>query len=100
MSNLIKNIIAISIVVFPLLASGEGQIYERGDCITPTLESYSWYGKYAKVEALTPIEGFTSNKVYILAFPFNASNNSIFNKNIEKTTMKVKPSLCDFKESQ
>lgn len=69
--------------------------YMRGDCITPTQESYSWHGEYATVEAFTPIEGFTSNKVYVLAFPFRGSNSALFSPEIEQETRRVKPSFCD-----
>lgn len=68
--------------------------YHRGDCITPVVKSYSWYGKYATVEAYSVIEGFTKEKSYILAFPFNSSISTIFSKEIESATTKVNPSLC------
>ena len=68
--------------------------YKRGDCITPITVSYSWYGKYATVEAYSKIEGLTKEKSYILAFPFSGSNSTIFDKEIELVTKKVIPSLC------
>jgi len=77
------------------LANTLVQKYHWGDCITPTSKSYSWYGKYAIVEAFTPIKGFTNNNLYVLAFPFSGSNSAIFNKKIENETRKVEASLCE-----
>jgi len=77
-----------------ILASSSSSKYHRGDCITPILETYSWYGKYAIVEAFSVIEGFANEKSYILAFPFNGSNSAIFSSRIEPATKKVTPELC------
>ena len=68
--------------------------YKIGDCLTPVIESYSWYGKFATVDAYSAVEGFGKAKLYILAFPFSGSNSTIFGKEIELATKKVKPSLC------
>ena len=70
------------------------QKYKRNDCITPINQLYSWYGMFAKVEAFSRIDGLTKNKSYILTFPFNGSNNSIFTKEIESNTKKVSDSKC------
>ncbi|EAQ67463.1 hypothetical protein MED121_16089 [Marinomonas sp. MED121] len=75
-------------------ASDNNSKYQRGDCITPIKASYSWYGKYALVEAYSAIEGFTKAKSYILAFPQNGSNSVIFSKKIENATKKVEIKLC------
>ncbi len=79
------------------LANTIVQKYHWGDCITPTSKSYSWYGKYAIVQAFTAIEGFTNTKLYVLAFPFSGSNDAIFNKEIENETRKVEISMCEVK---
>lgn len=97
MNNSIKYnvVMVIAVTISSLsLATEYGQKYQRGDCITPTKESYSWHGEYATVEAFTPIEGFTSNKVYVLAFPFWGANSALFSPEIERATRKVKPSSC------
>ncbi|MGR6871480.1 hypothetical protein ACU6U9_04050 [Pseudomonas sp. HK3] len=78
----------------PLSWADNSPKYKRGDCITPVVKSYSWYGKYATVEAYSIIEGFTKNKSYILAFPLSGSNSTIFDKEIESVTKKVNFSLC------
>jgi hypothetical protein len=75
-------------------AADETPKFQRGDCITPVAESYSWYGKYAVVEAYSSIDGLTKEKSYILAFPFSGSNSAIFSKEIELASKKVNPSLC------
>ena len=76
-------------------AFGEtSQKYERGDCITPTDESYSWYGKYALVNAFSRIDGVTSNKSYILSFPYDGSTDAIYDKEIEGYIKRVSPELC------
>lgn len=68
--------------------------YKPGDCITPTAGHYTWHGQYAKVQAFSAIEGLTKNNSYILAFPFYASNHSIYDKEIELFTKKVSKDLC------
>ena len=78
----------------PTWAIDDDQKYRRGDCITPVIKSYSWYGKHATVEAYSVIDGLTKEKSYILAFPFNGSNNTIFSKEIEYSTRKVSSSVC------
>ena len=70
------------------------QKYERDDCITPINTTYSWYGKYAKVEAFSRIEGVTDSKAYILSFPFSGSSDSIFNKEIEQHTKRINIKKC------
>ena len=86
-----------SILLFTLantVNAESAQKYERGDCITPINTTYSWYGKYAKVEAFSRIEGVTDSKAYILSFPFSGSSDSIFNKEIEQYTKRVNVKKC------
>ncbi|PAJ71708.1 hypothetical protein CJF42_25270 [Pseudoalteromonas sp. NBT06-2] len=68
--------------------------YTRGDCITPIDQKFSWFGKTAKVEAYSSIDGF-SGKNYILLFNNYQSNSVIFSKSIEVSTKKVDKSLCE-----
>ena len=70
------------------------QKYEIGDCITPTNTTYSWHGKYAKVEAFSTVQGVTDSKAYILSFPFSGSSSTIFNKEIEQHTKRVNAKHC------
>lgn len=91
------KLICSSILLFTLsnLVNAEtSQKYERGDCITPTNTTYSWYGKYAKVEAFSRIEGVTDSKAYILSFPNSGSSSTIFNKKIEQHTKRVNIIEC------
>jgi hypothetical protein len=70
------------------------QKYERGDCITPTNTTYSWYRRYAKIEAFSRVEDVSDSKAYILSFPFSGTSNTIFNKEIEQHTKRVNPKIC------
>ena len=63
--------------------------YEYGDCITPTDLTYSWYGEYAKVEALVIKSKGNAGRSYVLWFPEYKSDNSLFMKEIELDTKKV-----------
>jgi len=63
--------------------------YQFGDCITPTDKTYTWYGKYAKVEAYVQKAEGISGSSYVLWFPTYKSNNNIFVKDIELSTKKV-----------
>jgi len=68
--------------------------YKRGDCITPTDNTYSWFGKYARVEGVGSIDGF-SGKTYALLFMNYQSNSTIFSKSIERSTKNVERVLCN-----
>jgi len=96
MESSVNKIIATILVSFSVSSWAIDDVpkYQKGDCITPIVESYSWHGKYATIEAYSAIEGLTKEKSYILAFPFNGSNSTIFSKEIESATKKVSPSLC------
>ena len=77
-----------------IVNADSAQKYDRGDCITPTNTTYSWHGKYAKVEAFSRVEGDTDNKAYILSFPISGSSDTIFNKEIEQHTKRVNAKKC------
>ena len=67
--------------------------YKRGDCITPTDTTYSWFGQYAEVQAFTVAEGFRE-PIYVLSFPNWVSNSAMFGKDIERFTTKVAEDNC------
>jgi len=82
------------LIFFPLASSAvSAQKYKATNCITPITKNYSWFGKYARVEAFSKIEGFPK-KNYILAFPTSISNSVIFSQEIEKHTKKVNENYC------
>ena len=91
MNNKLIFILLVFIVV--AACSRKEPKYKLGDCITPTDKNYSWYGKFAKVDAFTKLEGY-SGKNYILTFPKYASNTSIFTQEIESHTKKVDINNC------
>lgn len=92
----VRKIPAVLILIISVStwANDDKPKYQRGDCITPVMKSYSWYGAYAIVEAYSVIEGIAKEKSYILAFPYRGSNSSVFSNKIESSTQKVNPSLC------
>jgi hypothetical protein len=65
-----------------------------GDCITPTNRSYSWYGVFARVEAVSRIEGYGSERRYILSFREFVSNSAILSSEIESNVKRVERTLC------
>lgn len=82
------------ILLLPVFVTGcTSSLYKAGDCITPTNESYTWYGKYARVEALAEIDG-SSGKKYVLAFPKAGINDAIYELDIESNTKKIDSSFC------
>jgi hypothetical protein len=95
-SSVIKTLSVLALVVVSVSswANDDTPKFQKGDCITPIVESYSWHRKYATVEAYSSIEGLTKEKSYILAFPFSGSNSTIFSQEIEAATKKVDSSLC------
>lgn len=88
------SIMLMSIFFIFNAVANESTKYIRGDCITPTVQKYSWFGYVAKVEAITKIDGLSSNKNYILWFPKFRSNSVIFSQDIEFKTKKVDSRLC------
>jgi hypothetical protein len=82
-------------VVSQISKASEAPKYKNGDCITPTDNSYSWYGKYARVEAFSKIEGYSgAGEQYILLFPNNYINSVIFTQEIELYTKSVNKTKC------
>jgi len=93
MSNNQIWIIAVFLII-PFFANAENEHkYLRGDCITPITQNYSWYGKYARVEAFSKVDEYPGTN-YILAFPSSISNSVIFSQEIEKHTQKVHSDYC------
>lgn len=89
-----KYLLIITALLLPHIATASDVYkYKKGDCITPTNSSYSWYGNNARIEAISKIEGY-ENVSYILAFPHSISNSVIFSTSIEKNTKKIPGSKC------
>ena len=90
-----NNILIITLLIFisVIACSAKEPKYKPGNCITPTDKNYSWYGKYARVDAFTEVDGY-SGKNYILTFPMYTSNSSIFNQDIESYTKLVDVNNC------
>jgi hypothetical protein len=69
--------------------------YKRGDCITPTDSTYSWYGEYARVEGWGKFTGAWEGEWnYSLWFPHYRSGATLFAKSIEDDTKEVRRSMC------
>ena len=67
--------------------------YESGDCITPIDPAYSWYGQYARVEALGKIPDY-EGETYTLEFPNYNSADKHFARYIEFDTKAVDLENC------
>lgn len=68
--------------------------FRAGDCITPIDSAFTWYGKFARIVAVSKIEGFAEERLYVLAFPNAVSNSVLFSLEIEKSVVKVQDELC------
>jgi len=68
--------------------------YQRGDCITAIDPSYSWVGKFARIEAYSSIDGFEGQNYVLLFFDYQ-TNVVIFSKSIEAHTVKVDNRYCE-----
>jgi len=89
-----NKLLLISIVLLSGAAqASDKQKYKRGDCITPTDRTYSWFREFARVDAFSEIDGFSGEK-YILSFPNSISTDSIFSKDIEKSTKLTNERNC------
>ena len=88
--------LSIFVAVFGSACTADDPKYSVNDCITPTDVTYSWYGKYARVETFSKIDGYPG-KNYVITFPSYASNSSIFSTDIESHTKKVNAEYCVLK---
>lgn len=91
--KLLNSIIAFTLFASPLVA-GINPKYKKGDCITPTQSSYSWFGKIARVEAVSHIKGYEAKQNYILVILDYKSNSVIFDLSIDSSTKKVDSTQC------
>ena len=76
-------------------ASVEVMPYQRGDCITAIDPSYSWFGKFARIEAYSSLEPFRG-KNYVLLFYGYQTRAVIFDRSIEAHTVKVDNRYCEW----
>jgi hypothetical protein len=95
-----NKLLLIILLLSTVACSTDAPKYRLRDCITPTNDSYSWYGEYAIVEAFGKIGGYSRGKKYILRFPDYASNSSIFSKEIESQTKKAGVINCKDKQEK
>ncbi len=84
----------IALLVCNLSFASESPKYKVEDCITPIDASYTWYGKFARVEAFSKIEGYDESS-YILVFPKAVVNSVIFGREIESHTKLVAKEKCN-----
>lgn len=91
--KLLNSILALAVLASPIVAKINPK-YKKGDCITPTQSSYSWYGKIARVEAVSHIQGYEAKQNYVLVILDYKSNSVIFDLNIDSTTKKVDSAQC------
>ena len=69
--------------------------YSRDDCITPKVPSWSWYGKFAKVEALTYDKKYSDEVIYVVTYRWETIlQTHLLSKNVENHTIKAEPYLC------
>lgn len=86
--------ISIAVILILSVAQASAMKYQKGDCITPTDSSYSWFGKIARVEAVSKIDGFGLEKHYILVILDYKSNSVVFDQDIENVTRKITSRTC------
>jgi hypothetical protein len=55
--------------------------YRQGDCITPTDQSLSFYGHYARVEGVVSFDGTTEPGAYVLSFPIFVPRTPLYPQN-------------------
>jgi len=106
--TLIISSIAWSSISLSSLASGEDKYrYKEGDCITPTNENWSWYGKVVRVlGAFRRLDDVPSYDIYLLQFnPKNAApwdkpiTGQFFLEDVEKNTQKIPSWMCESDQS-
>ena len=69
--------------------------YEVGDCITPTDQSLSFYGHYARVEGVISFDGTGEDSVYTLYFPVYVPRTPLYAQTIDGKTQQVSGDFCE-----
>ncbi len=73
--------------------------YRQGDCITPTDQSMSFYGHYARVEGVISFENTPQPGVYYLSFPVYESRTPLYAQTIDGRTERVDGDFCKRKSA-
>lgn len=68
--------------------------YRQGDCITPTDQSLSFYGHYARVEGVASFDGTTEPGAYVLSFPIFVPRTPLYPQSIDDKTQQVSNEFC------
>lgn len=68
--------------------------YLQGDCITPTDQSMSFYGHYARVEGIISFEGAPAPGTYYLSFPVFTARTPLHPTSIDEKTQRVDSDFC------
>jgi hypothetical protein len=69
--------------------------YLPGDCITPTDQSLSFYGHYARVEGVISFEGTPESGAYYLYFPVYKARTPLHARSIDQRTQRVDDEFCE-----
>ena len=69
--------------------------YEVGDCITPTDQSMSFYGHYARVEGVINFDGVGEPGVYSLYFPVYVARTPLHAQTLDERTQQVDNDFCE-----
>lgn len=70
--------------------------YEPGDCITPTDQSLSFHGQYARVEGVLDFDGTEQPGTYQLFFPDYVPRTPLFAQSIDARTKRVDDEFCAY----
>ena len=68
--------------------------YLQGDCITPTDESVSFYGHYARVEGVISFKGTQEAGAYYLSFRAFKARTPLHARAIDQKTQRVDDEYC------
>lgn len=74
--------------------------YRPGDCITPTDQSISFYGHYARVAGVVDFDTTQEPGVYVLYFPVYVPRTPFYTQNLDETTHQVADEFCDLPRAQ
>ena len=68
--------------------------YRQGDFITPTDQSLSFYGHYARVEGIVSFDGTPEPGTYVLSFPVYVARTPLYPQSIDEKTEVVSDEFC------
>ena len=88
-----------SLALFDSLWREGNAKYKPGDCITPSDQSLSFYGHYARVNGVISFDGTAQPGAYHLYFPIYVPRTPLYSQSIDEKTEQVADKFCEHQQA-